>query len=77
MSVSLRVKGWITPGAVVPVSPESMAEVVHECRRVAEMNDRLRAHSEALQALVRAIKDHGTGSDAFADAFRAAVQALQ
>ena len=77
MSVSLRIKGWIAPGAVVPVSPEAMAEVVRECRRVAELNDRLTAHSEALQALLRAIKDHGTSGEEFADAYRAAVAATQ
>ena len=77
MTVSLRIKGWIAPGAVVPVSPEAMAEVVRECRRVAELNDRLTAHSEALQALLRAIKDHGTSGEEFADAYRAAVAATQ
>ena len=73
MTVSLRVKGWITPGAVVPVSPETFAEVVHECRRVVELNERLTPESEALHALIRADKDHGMHSEQFADAFRAAV----
>lgn len=77
MTVSLRIKGWIAPGAVVPVSPEAMAEVVLECRRVAEINERLAVHSEALQALLRAIKDHGTNGEEFADAYRAAVVAVQ
>lgn len=77
MSVHLRIKGWITPGSVVPVSPEAMAEVVRECRRVVELNDRLTAHSEALQGLLRAIKDHGTSGEEFADAYRVAVVAVQ
>lgn len=77
MTVSLRIKGWITPGAIVPVSPEAMAEVVHECRRVVELNERLTAHSEALQALLRAIKDHGTNGEEFADAYRVAVAAVR
>lgn len=77
MTVSLRIKGWLKPGAVVPVSPETFAEVVHECRRVVELNERLTAHSEALQALLRAIKDHGASSEEFADAYRVAVVAVQ
>jgi hypothetical protein len=77
MTVSLRVKGWLKPDAIVEVSAESYAEMVHECRRVAELNERLTAHSEALQALLRAIKDHGTSGEDFADAYRVAVVAVQ
>ena len=77
MTVLLRIRGWITPGAVVPVSPEAMAEVVRECRRVVELNDRLTEQSEALQGLLRAIKDHGANSEEFADAYRVAVAAVQ
>lgn len=77
MTVHLRVKGWLKPGAVVPVSVEAMADLVTEARRLEAENGRLSAHSAALRALLDAITKHGPDSEQVNDAYRDAVIALK
>lgn len=77
MTVHLRVKGWLKPGAVVPVSVEAMAEVVTEARRLEAENERLTAHSTALCVLTDAITKHGAASEQANDAYREALSALR
>lgn len=77
VSVFLRTKGWYDPNEVVQVSPEAFAEAVAELRRRAAVEATLTRHSEALQGLLKAIKDHGTSGEEFADAYRAAVVAVR
>ncbi len=77
MTVHLRVKGWLTAGAVVPCSPEAMADLVMEARRMSIENAHLSLHSAALADLVKTINEHGTAGDAFVDSYRAGVAALK
>lgn len=76
---SLRVKGWTSDGTLdVPADTlAAMAELVDELRKSVAENATLRRHSDALRALLHAIEKHGVAGEEFADAYRAALAAIQ
>lgn len=77
MTVHLRIKGWLTAGAVVPCSPEAMADLVEHGRAQEAELERTRPCVAALDALLKALSTGETDSDAFRDAYRAGLLARQ
>lgn len=77
MTVHLRVKGWLTAGAVVPCSPEAMAELVEHGRAQESELERLRPLREAADAWLKAYADHPEDSEECRDAHRALVVAVK
>lgn len=75
MNVSLRAKGWASDGTLdVPADTlGAMADMAADLRTLTAENATLRRKSDALDALLRAIKTHGAGSDEFNAAYHAAL----
>lgn len=78
MSVSLRVKGWASDGTIdVPADTiGAMADMASDLRTLTAENVTLRAHSDALREMVRALDKHGSQSEQFSDAAHAARRVL-
>lgn len=77
MTVHLRVKGWLTQGAVVPCSIDSMAELVEAGRALMARNAVLEPVLTAAEAWLRAQANHPEDSDECRDAHRALVAAVK
>lgn len=76
---SLRVKGWTSDGTLdVPADTlGALADLAADLRKEVAENATLRRHSDALRALLHAIEKHGVNGEYFADAYRAALAAIQ
>ncbi len=75
MTVHLRVKGWLTKGAVVPVSVDSMAELVEHGRQQEAELVLLRALRTAVAHWLATYANHPEDSDECRDAHRALMAA--
>lgn len=71
----LRVKGWLTAGAVVPCSPEAMAELVEHGRQQEAELVPLRALRIAVAHWLATYANHPEDSDECRDAHRALMAA--